>query len=115
MKWLIDEMLPPAAAAELTALGHEALSVTEAGLGGRDDAAVYETAVEQQRVIVTENFADFATITNDRVAAGAPCVPVVFVRKRQHPRGSALAPALARHLHEWSAANPNPYPGVHWP
>ena len=115
MKWLIDEMLPPAAAAELAALGHEALSVTEAGLGGRDDAAVYETAVEQQRVIVTENFADFATITNDRIAAGEPCVPVVFVRKRQHPRGSALAPALARHLHEWSVANPNPYPGVHWP
>ncbi|MCY3617619.1 MAG: DUF5615 family PIN-like protein [Acidimicrobiaceae bacterium] len=115
MRWLLDEMLPPATTAELTALGHEALSVVEAGLGGSDDAAVYETAVEQQRVVVTENFADFATITNDRLAAGAPCVPVVFVRKHQHPRGSALAPALARHLHEWSIANPNPYPGVHWP
>ena len=115
MRWLIDEMLPPATAAELAAFGHEALSVAEAGLGGSDDATVYETAVEQQRVIVTENFADFATITNDRLAAGAPSVPVVFVRKRQHPRSSALAPALARHLHEWSVANPNPYPGVHWP
>ena len=108
-------MLPPSAAAELAALGHEALSVAQAGLGGSDDAAVYETAVEQQQVIVTENFADFATITKDRLAAGAPCVPVVFVRKRHHPRGSALGPALARHLHEWSVANPNPYPGVHWP
>ena len=108
-------MLPPAAAAELAAFGHDALSVTEAGLAGRDDAAVYQTAVEQQRVIVTENFADFAAITNDRLAAGAPCVPVVFVRKRQHSRGSALGPALARHLHDWSVANPNPYPGVHWP
>ena len=115
MKWLIDEMLPPAAAAELAALGHEALSVTEVGLAGSDDAAVYETAVEQQRVIVTQKFADFAAITNNRLAAGAPCVPVVFVRKGQHPRGSALAPALARHLHDWSVANPNPYPGVHWP
>ena len=115
MKWLIDEMLPPATAAELTALGHEALSVAEAGLGGRDDGTVYEAAVEHQGVIVTENFADFAMITNDRLAAGAPVVPVVFVRKQQHPRGSALAPALARHLHEWSVANPNPYPGVHWP
>jgi len=115
LRWLIDEMLPPATAAELAAFGHEALSVGEAGLGGSDDAAVYETAVEQQRVIVTENFADFATITSDRLAAGAPCVPVVFVRKCQHPRGSALAPSLARHLHGWSVSNPNPYPGVHWP
>lgn len=115
MRWLIDEMLPPAAAAELTALGHEAISVAEAGLAGSDDVAVYEIAVEQQRVIVTQNFADFATISSDRVAAGAPCVPVVFVRKRQHARGSALAHALARHLHGWSVANPNPYPGVHWP
>ena len=115
MRWLIDELLPSAAAAELAALGHEALSVAGAGLVGSDDAAVYETAVEQQRVIVTENFADFATITNDRLAHGEPVVAVVFVRKRHHPRGSALAPALARHLHEWAVANPNPYPGVHWP
>ena len=108
-------MLPPAIAAALTAFGHEALGVTEAGLGGCDDAAVYETAIDQQQVIPTENFADFATITSDRAAAGAPCVPVVFVNKRNHPRGSALAPARARHLHQWSVANPNPYPGVHWP
>ena len=88
LRWLIDEMLSPATAAELAALGHEALTVAEAGLGGSDGATVYETAVEQQRVIVTENFADFATITNDRLTAGAPCVPVVFVRKRQHPVGA---------------------------
>lgn len=108
-------MLPPATAAQLAALGHEALSVGAAGLAGSDDDAVYEAAVEQQRIIVTENFADFATITRNRLAAGAPCVSVVFVRKKRHPRGSAMGPALARHLHDWSVANPNPYPGVHWP
>ena len=69
MKWLIDEMLPPATAAELTALEHEALSAAEAGLGGSDDDAIYVTAVEHRRVIVTENFADFATFTNDRLVS----------------------------------------------
>ncbi len=108
-------MLPPATAAELTEFGHEAVSVAQARLAGSEDATVYENAVEQRRVIVTENFADFAKITSDRIAAGAPCVPVVFVQKLRHPRGSALAPALARHLHRWSVANPNPYHGVHWP
>lgn len=108
-------MLPPATAAELTAFGHVALSVARAGLAGSEDTTIYESAVEERRVIVTENFADFAKITNGRIAAGEPCVPVVFVQKRRHPRGSALAAALARHLHQWSVANPNPYHGVHWP
>ncbi|MXV91071.1 MAG: hypothetical protein F4121_10940 [Acidimicrobiia bacterium] len=108
-------MLPPATAAELNALGHDAIGVAEAGLAGRDDATVYETAVEQQRLVVTENVADFATITKDRLAAGETSVPVVFVRKHQHSRGSALAPALARHLHRWATENPKPYPGAHWP
>ena len=108
-------MLPPSTAAELAALTHDALSVAESELASSDDDTLYETAVEQERVIVTENFADFARIEKDRLAAGGPCVPVVFVQKRLHPRGSALGPALSRHLHEWSVANPNPYPGAHWP
>ena len=115
MRWLIDEMLPPATAAELNALGHDAVGAAEAGLAGSDDTTVYETAVEQQRVVVTENVADFATITKDRLAAGEVSVTVVFVRKHQHPRGSALAPALAQHLHRWATENPKPYPGIHWP
>ena len=108
-------MLPPATAAELNALGHDAVGVADAGLAGSDDITVYETAVEYQRVVVTENFAAFATITTDWHAAGEPSVAVLFVRKRQHPRGSSLTPALARHLHHWAAENPTPYPGVHWP
>ena len=106
-------MLPPATATELNTLGHDAVGAVEAGLAGSDDAAVYQVAVEQQRVVVTENFADFATIVKDRLTGGEPSMAVVFVRKRRHPRGSALAPALARHLHQWAADNPKPYPGVH--
>ena len=115
MRWLIDAMLPRATAAELNALGHEAVGVADAGLAAGDDATVYATAVEQQRVMVTENFADFAALTQERLAAGEPCVAVVFVRKRDHPRGSALAAALARRLHEWATDNPKPYPSIHWP
>ena len=115
MRWLIDEMLPPATATELTTLGHDAVGVAEIGLAGSDDVTVYQTAVDQQRVVVTENFADFATIIKDRRAGDEPATPVVFVRKDRHPRGSALAPALARHLHQWATENPRPYPGVHWP
>ena len=115
MRWLIDEMLPPATAAELNTLGHEAISAREAGLGSSDDADLYAAAVSQRRVIVTENFADFAALSGRQLAAGQPSAPVVFVRKRDHPGGSTLAAALARHLHRWAADNPEPYPGIHWP
>ena len=121
-------MLPPATAAELNALGDDAIGVAEAGLAGRDDAAVYEAglagcddvtvyeaAVEQLRLVVTENVVDFATITKDRLAAGETSIAIVFVRKHRHPCGSALAPALAQHLHRWATENPKPYPGAHWP
>ncbi len=41
MKWLIDEMLPPAIADQLNGVGHDAVGVVAAGLAEADDAAVY--------------------------------------------------------------------------
>lgn len=115
MRWLIDEMLPPAVADHLQQLGHDALGVAAAGLAETDDAVLYAAAVEQDRVVVTENFADFSAVLAQRSAADEPCVPVVFIRKRNFPRGGALAPNLADHLHRWAISNPDPYPGPHWP
>lgn len=115
MKWLIDETLPPATATELNTLGHDALSVGDAGLGETDDATGYAAAVEQQRAMVTENFADFSVVVTQRRASEEPCVPLVFVRKQDYPRGGALAAHLAHRLDQWATDNPEPYPGPHWP
>lgn len=108
-------MLPPATATELCALGHDALSVMGADLTETADEVVYGAAIEQDRTMVTENFADFAVIVEARLAREEPCVPVVFVRKRDFPRGGGLAAHLARHLDRWAKANPTPYTGLHWP
>lgn len=108
-------MLPPATAGELDALGHDALSVAAVGLVGADDETVYAEALSQDRVVVTENAADFAAIVAQRLADDQPCVPVVLVRKADHTPGGALAHHLARHLHQWATRNPDPYPGPHWP
>ena len=108
-------MLPPAIASELSSLGHDSLSVAEAGLSGAADDAVYTVALTQNRMVVTENASDYAAIDAQRLAHEQPCVPVVLVRKADHPRGGALAHHLARRLHEWASANPDPYPGPHWP
>ncbi len=115
MKWLIDEMLPPAIAGELSASGHDALSVADTGLAGEPDETVYAEALAQDRVVVTENASDLAAIVAHRLANEQPCVPVVLVRKADHPQGGALAHHLARHLHQWATRNSDPYPGPHWP
>jgi predicted nuclease of predicted toxin-antitoxin system len=115
VRWLIDEMLPPSTATELVRLGHDAVAVHTAGLTETADAIVYAWAVEESRIVVTENFSDFARLVDDRRAAGTDRTAVVFVRKDDHPRRGGLATHLARRLHEWAVDNPDPYPGVHWP
>jgi predicted nuclease of predicted toxin-antitoxin system len=115
VRWLLDAVLPPATADELYRLGHDAVSVLRMEIGAADDATVFERAVTDNRVIVTENFADFAALLADRQNRGQPSTPVVFVRREHLPRRGAPAGHLARKLDEWARANPDPFVGVYWP
>ena len=108
-------MIPPAAADELDRLGHDAVSVLRIEMGAADDARVFERAVTDGRVIVTENFADFAALLADRQNRGERSTPIVFVRRDNFPRRGALAAHLARKLDEWARANPEPFVGLYWP
>ncbi len=114
MRWLIDEMLPPETAAELNRRGHDATSVAGLGLGGQPDPVVFDRAVAERRIVVTENIADFAALVDQRLRNDEPAVPVVFVRKGDLPRRGALPHRLAERLHRWAEANPHPYLGLHW-
>lgn len=108
-------MLPRATAEHLQSLGHDAASVLDVDLAGADDREVFEFAVSEQRIVVTENFADYAELLDQRRQDNEPCVPVVFVRKAAFPSKGGLPGRLAKHLHRWSEANPEPYDGFHWP
>lgn len=100
-------MFPPAAAELLRDRhGHDAVHVTEAGLGATDDSDVAAAARDQGRALVTENVVDFA---------GARDLVLVFVRKRTLPVGGAQASALAELLDRWATEHPAPYLGPHWP
>ena len=57
MKFLVDENLPPALAARLSELGHDAIHVKDAGLIGANDDAV-AAARREDRVTLTRD-ADF--------------------------------------------------------
>ena len=81
---------------------------------GATDVEVYRRAVEEGRVLVTENFVDFAALTERHAAGDDPLATVVFVRKGAFP-AAGLARHLAAHLHAWAEATPGPSAGVHWP
>jgi predicted nuclease of predicted toxin-antitoxin system len=115
VRWLLDEMLPRTVAQLLSELGHDAVSVHDMGLAGTSDEEVFEFAVLQDRLIVTENFADFVRILEGHQSSDAPCVPVVFIRKSNFPRGGALPTYLAKHLDHWAGQHRDPYVGAHWP
>lgn len=107
MRFLIDEMFPPAAAELLRDRhGHDAVHVTEVGREAIDDREVAASAREQDRAVATENVIDFADERD---------VVLVFVHKRSLPAGGAQASALAELIDRWAADHPAPYRGPHWP
>src|SRR5579859_1895384 len=108
-------MLPPKAAALLRDRGHDAVSVLDIGLAAASDDVVYERSVRDQRILVTENFADYAIVLPERQGQGRDCVPVVFVRRIDRPRRGAPANQFVARLVEWGTANPEPAIGLHWP
>lgn len=105
--FLIDETFPIATAELLRdTYGHDAVHVAEIGLRATEDVHVAEVARAQERAIVTENVADFATERD---------VALVFVLKKNLPAGGGQAAALAKALDQWAQVNPRPYLGPHWP
>ncbi|MGL5860269.1 MAG: DUF5615 family PIN-like protein [Phycicoccus sp.] len=105
MRFLLDEMFPPAACPLLTDLGHDAVQVRDIGLDGRPDAEVATAAVQETRVLVTENVKDFA---------GEADLVVLCLRKPR-PFGGGLPSWVADSVDTWARANPEPYHGLHWP
>lgn len=105
--FLIDAMFPPRTAVLLRdEYGYDATHVVEMDLAAADDAEIVIVAKAAGRVVVTENVKDLAA-ERDLV--------LVFVLKKNLPAGGAMPGALAKVLDEWARANPEPYPGSHWP
>jgi hypothetical protein len=107
-------MLPPETALELNHRGHDATSVADLGLAGGTDSVVFDRAVAEGRVMVTENIGDFSVLLEQRLRNDEPATPVVFARKADLPRRGALPHHLAERLHAWAEANPDPYLGPYW-
>ena len=71
MKLLLDEMWAPAIAEALRDRGHEVVAVAERGdLRGLPDEAIFDAALAEGWVIVTENVVDYRPLAADAMRAG---------------------------------------------
>jgi len=70
VKVLLDEMYPATLAEALESLGIEAVTAVGEGLAGLSDDDLFEEAVREGRVLLTENVSDFSRIAAQRLAAG---------------------------------------------
>lgn len=81
MRLLVDQNLARRVAAALRDAGHDAVHVAERGLSAADDREVLAVAVEEQRVIVSED-TDFGALL---AHAGAAAPSFVLLRAAAEP------------------------------
>lgn len=55
MRFLLDEGISPVLAVRLAEAGHDATHVRDLGFAGADDTAVIRLALQQRRVLITED------------------------------------------------------------
>jgi predicted nuclease of predicted toxin-antitoxin system len=75
VRFLVDAQLPPSLAAILRASGHDAVHLFDVAPVNADDAAIWQLATNDHRVIVTKD-EDFAS--RSKLAPGGP--QVVWLR-----------------------------------
>ena len=88
MRLLLDEHYSPKIAEELRNRGHDVDSVQERDdLKGVGDRELWSRAAAEDRVLVTENVADFMPLVRETL--GDPVVGVVFTSPHSLPRSRA--------------------------
>ena len=96
MRLLLDEMYPSRLAVQLRAEGYDVVAVVElVRLVSRTDAEVARWARESDRILVTENVADFASMDIAEHAG------LLLVNARRWPRTSSGQPRLLAALRAW--------------
>lgn len=70
MRLLLDEMYGSGLANALRSVAIDAVTVTELGMAGASDADVFAAATATERVVVTENVADYTRLAADLTSQG---------------------------------------------
>jgi uncharacterized protein with PIN domain len=113
---LVDEMFSLALARRLLHLGVDCRSIADPpNLQAMSDEAIAEAALDEDRVLVTENAFDFELIRRRRLEAGAPMPGLIYAPDDRFPRNQRfmadMAEALFRAANDHRAARDG---GVCW-
>ena len=109
---LLDEMLPPALADQMTAAGCDTRAVSaDPALRGAPDEEVLTIAAEEGRILVTDNIRDFVPLSNAWGAAGRTHPGILLLSSRTFPMTSSRMSSIAKALRRRHEAQVWPVPG----
>lgn len=94
MRLILDEMYPRGLAEALRAIDIDASTAVDLGLAGRSDAELFDHAVANQCVLLTENVADYARLCADHLTAGRHHAGLLIALSSRFSRRPSGAPAL---------------------
>jgi predicted nuclease of predicted toxin-antitoxin system len=118
LRLLIDEMYPAAIAEQLRGRGYDVSAVTErVALRSLADAAIFATAQDERRAVVTENVADFVPLADTVEQRGKPHHGLVLADPAKFPRGNPrIRGRMVRELLKLLAQEPSDHPRSlrHW-
>ena len=96
---LLDEMFSPRIADELALVGIDCRAVVaDPVLRAQSDLEVFDSAVRDDRVLVTNNVPDFESLRRAREAAGGPVPGLVYTSDVTFPRTKAYLSRLVTAL-----------------
>jgi hypothetical protein len=104
-------MLSPKIAEQLRLRGHDAYAITErADLVGLSDEQVLVLGTDEDRVVITLNIADFASLHAEWQAQGRPHHGIVYVSTTTFPQDRTFLGSLLGSLDKIARAQQLPGP-----
>jgi predicted nuclease of predicted toxin-antitoxin system len=113
VRFLFDEHVSVPAMTALRVGGADVIHVTEVGLTGADDGAVFDWARREGRIVVTRNYQDFAPLVEEAVRQALSFPGVLFLARSlsQSDVGGQVR-ALERWIAAADAERANPVEGT---
>jgi hypothetical protein len=94
---LLDEMFPPAIAVELASRGIDCRAVAaDPLLRAQSDLEIFDTALLEGRVLVTNNVPDFESLRRAREASGGQVPGLIYTSDLTFPRTNRTKAYVSR-------------------